>query len=393
MPPLRVAIICDLREEGWPSMDFVAETLFANLQRYQSMVSVTKLQPSMKRRFSRLPLIGKTRFATNGDRLINRFLDYPRYLRLFKNNFDVFHMVDHSYSHLVHELPPERTIITCHDLDTFRCLLEPDREPRGWAFKAMTKRILDGFEKAATVVCVSHATRDRLLEHKLVQSKRIAVIRNGVDSACSPEPDSESEIEAERYLGSARHDSVDLLHVGSTICRKRIDVLLRVFAAVKKRVPSARLIRAGASLNASQTALAESLGVTDSLIQLPFLNKQVLSAVYRRAALLLQPSDDEGFGLPVVEAMACATPAVASDIPALREVGGEASVYCPVAEIDQWTETVVSLLNERSANPESWELRRQRCVTQAAQFDWVESTRMHVELYKEVATGSLLIVP
>ena len=67
---------------------------------------------------------------------------------------------------------------------------------------------------------------------------------------------------------------------------------------------------------------------------LPFVDRRVLAAVYRRVALLLQTSDREGFGLPVAEAMTCGTPVVASDLPALREVGGPAATYCPVGDVD-----------------------------------------------------------
>ena len=61
----------------------------------------------------------------------------------------------------------ERTVVTCHDLDTFRCLLEPSREPRPRWFRAMARRILTGFQKAAVVVCDSEATRQAVLAHDL----------------------------------------------------------------------------------------------------------------------------------------------------------------------------------------------------------------------------------
>jgi len=54
---------------------------------------------------------------------------------------DLFHLVDQSYSQLVHELPAHRTVVTCHDLDTFRSVFEPDKEPRSMVFRAMSRRI------------------------------------------------------------------------------------------------------------------------------------------------------------------------------------------------------------------------------------------------------------
>ncbi len=63
--------------------------------------------------------------------------------------------------------------MTCHDLDTFRCVLEPAREPRPAWFRAMTRRILDGFRQAAAVACDSEATRDAILAHGLLPPERL----------------------------------------------------------------------------------------------------------------------------------------------------------------------------------------------------------------------------
>ena len=72
----------------------------------------------------------------------------------------------------------------------------------------------------------------------------------------------------------------------------------------------------------------------------PFLRPadRTLAAVYRRAALVLQPSEAEGFGLPVAEALACGTPVLASDLAVLREVGGEAAVYRAVGDVPAWSD-------------------------------------------------------
>jgi glycosyltransferase involved in cell wall biosynthesis len=382
---MRVAVICDYAEEHWPSMDLVADMLLKHLNaEHASLVEATRICPPLKYRLSRVPSLRRKSSAFNADRLINRFRDYPRWLKRERARFDLFHVVDHSYAQLVHELPPERTIVTCHDLDTFRSVLEPQLEPRSRLFVAMTRRILDGLRKAAWVTCDSAATMDELLKYEIVHASRAVVIPNGVHPSCSPEPDASADEEAARLLGSVSDDAIELLHVGSAIPRKRIDVLLRVFAAVKSEFPNARLVRAGGDFTSEQLSIIEQLGVSDSIVVLPKLSRETLAAVYRRAALVLQPSEREGFGLPVVEALACGAPVVASDLSVLREVGGEAAVYRPVADVLAWSEAVITLLHERRDDTRGWEARRVAGLEQAAQFTWSEYASKMVALYRDL---------
>jgi glycosyltransferase involved in cell wall biosynthesis len=293
-------------------------------------------------------------------------------------------VVDHSYGQLLHELPPARTIITCHDLDTFQCLLNPKHEPRPIYFREMMKRTLSGFQKAAIVTCVSEATRAELLTSGLVEPERAVVVPNGVHPSCSPEADPIADREAARLLGDAEEWVPEILHVGSTIPRKRIDVLLRVFAAVRKEFPSARLIRAGGPFTREQEKLVNQLHLTSSIVVLPHLERNVLAAVYRRAALVLQPSEREGFGLPIVEALACGTAVVASDLSVLREVGGAAARYCPVADIASWAEIVCESLREREQEGPAWHDRRNAGLVQAEKFSWAEYAAKMAALYQRL---------
>jgi glycosyltransferase involved in cell wall biosynthesis len=178
---------------------------------------------------------------------------------------------------------------------------------------------------------------------------------------------------------------MEILHVGSTIPRKCVDVLLRTFAAVREQWPVTRLLRVGGAFTGDQRRLVERFGLRDSIVVMPFLDTAALAAVYRRAALLLLPSEREGFGFPVLEAMACGTPVIASDIPALREAGGEAAVYCPVADVGEWTAAITRLLRERREDRDRWSARRARGIAHAARFTWAESARRFVALYREVA--------
>jgi glycosyltransferase involved in cell wall biosynthesis len=367
MTRIRVAILADFLEEGWPSMDLVADMLFDRLQReHHALVDPTLVRPAMRRRLS--GLAGPPPGSLSLDRIANRMWDYPRHVSGIAGRFDLFHVIDHSYSQLVHRLPPARTLVTCHDLDTFRCVLEPDAERRSRAFRAMTRHILSGLRKAGHVTCDSAATRDALVKRVGVPMARTTVVHNGPHPGCSPQPDPSAELEAMRLLGPRA--SVELLHVGSTIPRKRIDILLRVFAAVRGSYPDARLIRAGGPFTAEQRALARDLGVSERIVVLPILDRATLSAIYRRSAVVLMPSEREGFGLPVLESMACGTPVVASDIPALREVGGQAVSYCTVGDVPGWSAVVLRLLQERHAAPHAWTLRRDTAIRRASAFSW-----------------------
>ncbi|HVA39795.1 MAG TPA: glycosyltransferase family 1 protein [Candidatus Binataceae bacterium] len=386
MQRLRLAVVCDYAEEGWPSMDLVGEMLCAELKaRHSAALEVTRIQPAFVRRLSRAAGERAARIRFNADRALNRFFDYPRTLRGLRGGFDVFHIVDHSYAHLVHELAGERAVVTCHDLDAFRCLLASGAERRSPPLRMMARWTLAGMRKAARVCCDSVATRDALVANALVSPGRLVVIPNGVHPACSPRADEAADAAAARLLGPADPGVAEILHVGSTIPRKRIDLLLRILAAARAQCSNLRLVKAGGALTADQRRLAHALGLEESIVTMPFLEPAVLAALYRRAALVLMPSEAEGFGLPLVEAMACATPVVASDIPVLREVGAEAAVYCAVADLPAWNATVAAMLRERAGDPARWAARRAAAIRRASHFSWAAYADRCAALYREIA--------
>jgi glycosyltransferase involved in cell wall biosynthesis len=381
--PLKVALICDFLEECWPSMDLFGDMLFQCFSSEQaSAIEAQQLRPALHYRFSKIPGFGRTGFFWNADRLLNRFHDYPVWLKKRAAGFDLFHLVDHSYSQLLLDLPAERTVVTCHDLDTFNCLLEPESDPRPRWFRAMAQRTLNGFLRASEVICPSAFTRTNLLRHGLFPPDRVTAIHPGADPIffAAPEPGfDEDVIQALDLEGQAW-----LLHVGSTIRRKRIDVLLQVFAQVVKALPGTKLLRVGGALTAEQAQLAKRLGVEDKIVHAPRLTKAQLAALYRSAALVAQTSDAEGFGLPVIESMACGCPVVASDIAPLQEAGGAAAEYCPVGDVEAWSETVIGLLREREMSREAWELRRIKVRQHARGYTWSENANQTISVYRRV---------
>lgn len=381
--PVRVGVVCDLREEGWHSMDLVADMLLDMLPSASAgEVAATRLCPPMIRRWTRLPVVGGGSRARLGDRLTGRLWDYPRWLASRRGGFDVFHIVDHSYAHLIRALPEGRTIVTCNDTDAF----EAAREGAASRFdpsRLLAAHVLDGIARASHVACISEATRRDLISTGRVDPSRTSVVYLGAHPACSPAPDAAADAEIAQRLGEP---GFEVLHVSSTIPRKRIDVLLEMFSGFRRTQPAARLIRVGGPLTGEQQRLAERLRVVDALVELPFLERPQLAALYRRASVLVLPSDREGFGLPVVESMACGTPVIASDIPALREVGGTAALYCPPGDAAAWIETLVQFQREQT-DPATRARRSAACLGAAARFDWRRYAAQMAALYLQpVAT-------
>ncbi len=359
-------------------MDLLADMLMETLPEiHDAPVDPTRLCPSFSRRWTRLPLVGSTARASLGDRLTARLWDYPRWLAPRAGAFDLFHIVDHSYAHLVRALPADRVIVTCNDVDAIEAAL-PGRNYRFNPARLLALGILEGLGRAAYVACISEATKAQLIATGRVDPGRVRVVYLGVHPSCSAAPAPRWDHDVALRLGPPR---VDLLHVGSTIPRKRLDTLLEVFRGVRERIGHARLLRVGGPLTAQQRALAGRLGVVDAIVELPFLERPLLAALYRRASLVLLPSDREGFGLPLVEAMACGTPVVASAIPALLEVGGAATTFCPATDVAAWVKAVVRLLEEKQHDVSAWHARRQACISTAARFDWKNYADQMTDIY------------
>jgi glycosyltransferase involved in cell wall biosynthesis len=203
-----------------------------------------------------------------------------------------------------------------------------------------------------------------------------------VHPSCSPEAAPTWDGEIDRRLGPR---GVEILHVGSTIPRKRIDVLLQTVAGVRKAIGDVRLVRVGGCFTPAQRALAATLGISDAIVELPFLERPLLAALYRRASVVVLPSDREGFGLPLVEAMACGTVVVASALPALKEAGGHAAVYCPPGDASRWVETLANLLRQREADPGAWTFRQKASIVAGSRFNWRTYATQMTTLYREHA--------
>lgn len=358
----RLAVLPDYPAENWPSMDLCADMLLAHLP---ASVVGTRCVPAFARVASRLPHPA----GFNADRLLNRHLLYPTFARRLAGRFDAFHIADHSYAHLALSLPAARTGVYCHDLDAFRCLFDPAADPRPRWFRALARRTLAGLQRAAAVFAISESTRSQLLAHDLIDPQRIVLAPLGVAPEFTPG-------DANERRGSS---PPVLLHVGSCIPRKRIDVLLDVLAEVRRRRPDATLTKIGGDWTAVQREQIDRLELAPAIVHRTGLSRTELAAEYRRASVVLLTSESEGFGLPVVEALACGAAVIATDMPVLREVGGNAVVYATFADVSTWAAAVERVL--AGGGP-----TRPERLTRAARFTWAAHAATVAETYRAMLT-------
>jgi glycosyltransferase involved in cell wall biosynthesis len=369
----RIAVIADSPDENWPSMDLVAEMLTTEWQtHFTNEVETTKLELPIPR-VARM--LRDSKAAINADRILGRFVRYPARALRERNHFDFFHVADHSYAQVVHALPSRRTGVFCHDLDAFRSILDPAREPRWLPFRMMTKTLLAGLQRAAIVF---HSTREtgRRLE-AFVAPHKLVYAPYGI--AAEYKPDFDPNDGADEALASL-NGAPFILHVGSAIPRKRIDVLFDVFARLREKMPELRLVQQGGTLTPEQKDQARRLKIDGLILQPPKMSRVTLAGMYRRASAVLLPSDAEGFGLPVIEALACGAPVVASDIATTREVGGEVTTFVKVADVDAWVAAVSDVL-VRNGKDDSQRAKR---IAHAQTFSWRAHAQIILDAYRSL---------
>jgi glycosyltransferase involved in cell wall biosynthesis len=378
---LRLALICDYLEEGWLSMNFCAEMLFDRLNaEHSAEMRSQQIRPVFQKRFGKIPWLNKKKSAFAMDRSVNHFWDYPRHLRKQLKDFDFFHLCDHSYAQLVHTLPPERTGVFCHDIDAFRTILEPTKYPGSARYNAMQSRVLQGFQKAAVVFYTTTEVRKQIEHYNLLDPSRLVQAPLGIAPEYSPHAQELGL--GDRQVLAKIDNQPFILSVSSSKNRKRLDILLDVFAAVRAKNPQLKLVRVGSNWTAAHQEQIERLGIADGIIHLQGLERTTLAELYRQALLVLVTSESEGFGLPIIEALACGSIVVASDLPVLREVGESAGVYCPVGDIPKWSETVEQLLTSPTSAPE-----RSVRLTQAAKYSWSSHTQTISQAYVKLSNS------
>ncbi len=282
-------------------------------------------------------------------------------------------------------------VVTVHDLSFIRL---PERFP-------LHKRLYlsnlcrASVNRAKRVIAVSKQTASDLRTEFGVDSRRVEVVYNGVGGQFRPLPAAEVDGFRERMRLPARF----LLYVGTLEPRKNLPHLLRSFAAWRAASATGRdvgLVLAGARGWHYQEIfrLVSELGLTsdesgtpseqEPVVYFPgFLPEQELCLWYNAASGFVYPSLFEGFGLPVLEAMASGTPVICSDAPSLQEVAGDAALIVPAQDQAALQDAFERLFSEHGVA----DSLRERGPRQAEQFSWERAAAETIDVYETAVNG------
>ena len=271
-------------------------------------------------------------------------------------------------------------IATVHDLSFLRF---PEQFP---PMKARYLRYAVDLsaQRATHLIAVSEHTRRDVVELLRVPEERISVVYSGASPDFRPLPHSR----AEEFRQTHFEGRPLILHVGTLQPRKNVDVLIRSFAHLRQTrdIPHVlALVGARGWMYRELFDLVVDAGVTEHVRFVDFVPSGDLPLWYNSADLFAYPSAYEGFGLPVLEAMACGIPVVTSATSALTELAGDAAVTVPPGSQEALQLALMRVLEDE-------QLRADMCrrgLARAAGFTWSRTARETAEVYDRVLAGAI----
>ncbi|MCI5601364.1 MAG: glycosyltransferase family 1 protein [Hallerella porci] len=295
-------------------------------------------------------------------------LKFP-YRKLKKQKPDVLH-IPHCNVPLFYR---GKMIVTIHDLThliypqflPFRAVL--------WYFKFIFRFAT---WRANRILTDSESTKRDIIRFFHTPEEKITVVPLGVGSEFVKKSAADLEYLYEKF--SIPRNKKLLIYVGNLLPHKNLSTLQEALAQMPAR-ENCRLILVGKAFDGRTRANREAeLGISNLTIHAGVVNQEDLANLYNLADLFVLPSLYEGFGLPVLEAMACGTPVACSNTSSLPEVGGNFAHYFNPTNATEMAAVIQSALNCKAEESE-------KLIAHAQEFNWEKSSQKIIEIAKQVA--------
>lgn len=307
----------------------------------------------------------------SGNRFVWNVLTAPRYCR--RAGIDVYHT-----QYITPLLMPAATAVVTHIHDVSFAAMP---EQIGWRDLLFLWLLIPrSLRRAAAVIAVSGFTRDEIVRYYGVPAAKVHVVPNAVGAVFSAgRPDLAAVDTARRAYGLPERY---IFSLGTMQPRKNIPFLVAAFARVADRLPGTHLVLSGGRGHhfdaAIDAAVAAYPAVADRIVFTGYIDEADLPAVYAGARCFAFPSLYEGFGVPLLEAMAAGTSVVASDIPPLREVAQDGALYASPHDLDAFADALYTVNTDDKTRER---LAHAACARVAA-FSWHRSAILLRTVYQ-----------
>jgi len=304
---------------------------------------------------------------------IKRMLDHFLYLRKIPLGYELYHLLNPNLGVLATKYRP--MVVTIHDLYPFTAMATRDLVVGSIGLDLPTltamKFNMNFAKQADRFIAVSEYTKKEAVSLFHIEASKIHVVYLGVDQSLFHSRDKRR---ARQRLNLPLNRKI-VLHVGVDEPRKNIATLIEAFYKVKKSLPDALLVRIGGMRSATQR-LISSLGLEDSLIYYPKVSD--IALFYNASDVLAFPSYYEGFGLPVLEAMASGLPVVAGNCTSIPEIAGDAGLLFSPFDVATFSDFICHMLLDEG--------ERQKMIAngieRSLRFDWEVCSAQTLEVYK-----------
>jgi glycosyltransferase involved in cell wall biosynthesis len=276
-------------------------------------------------------------------------------------------------------IKPGKFVVTVHDLFPFQF-----PEIHSGVVPRIVNRMLmrNAVKRARRIITPSTATALAVKRSFPDSAERVISIPEAADDRFNPTRDADAEAAWQLRLG-VRPPYV--FYLGQWKAYKNLSVLLEAFAAVRRAHPASQLVIAGDDPRHPEVRKGAAALPEGSVVLPGRLPESAIPDLYRGAAVVVLPSRAEGFGLPVIEAMACGVPVICSDLPVLREIADGVAIFCKLDDPASFARAIGEVLDGRG--PEG---RRQRGIERARGFSWERAARQTVAVYEAVLGASLV---
>ena len=280
---------------------------------------------------------------------------------LLKNNFNIYHQTHYDPYAFIFLRKKVKIVTTIHDMNYLTI-------PNYYKFsKKKIKNQLISMKKADHIITVSNNSKNDICKYLKIPEDKISVIYHGIDTS--------------KYANISAHDSASpyILFVGARNAYKNFVGFVNSFAILKKKHFDLKLYCAGIYPSSSEKTFLKQAGVIDSVMFFQASDEQLIS-LYKGAKLFVFPSYYEGFGLPILEAMAANCPIALSNTSCFPEIAQEAGAYFNPYDINDMTSVIEKVLSDEDY---CFDLK-EKGEKLVKKFSWKKCAHQHMEVYQSL---------